>query len=117
MAHGGIARWNQYRRDAGPGGRQRLPYLQTPHFPPSFAQCLQYLQFLQTWQGSAPVQVAENMSSGIWLVRRTDNMIWMMIETNRDLHMRFVLRMRLCRTTSRMKIFPLAAVVISPSPT
>ncbi len=22
-------------------------FLQTPHFPPSFAQCLQYLQFLQ----------------------------------------------------------------------
>jgi hypothetical protein len=27
--------------------------------------CLQYLQFLQAWQGSAPVHVAENTSSGI----------------------------------------------------
>jgi hypothetical protein len=32
--------------------------LQTPHVPPSFAQCLQYLQFLQAWHGSEPVQVA-----------------------------------------------------------
>ncbi len=24
-----------------------ISYLQIPHFPPSFAQCLQYLQFLQ----------------------------------------------------------------------
>jgi transposase InsO family protein len=36
-------------------------HLQTPHFPPSLAQCLQYLQFLQAWQGSAPVRVAEKM--------------------------------------------------------
>src|SRR6267378_6631257 len=48
-------------------------YLQTPHFPPSLAQCLQYLQFLQAWQGSAPVQVAAKMSGGIWLMRRIDN--------------------------------------------
>jgi hypothetical protein len=34
-------------------------HLQTPHVPPSFAQCRQYLQFLQAWQGSEPVQVAE----------------------------------------------------------
>ncbi len=40
-------------------------YLQTPHLPPSFAQCLQYLQFLQAWQGSAPVQVAASMLNGI----------------------------------------------------
>jgi hypothetical protein len=32
--------------------------LQTPQVPPSFAQCLQYLQFLQAWHGSEPVQVA-----------------------------------------------------------
>lgn len=31
--------------------------LQTPHLPPSLAQCLQYLQFLQALQGSPPVQV------------------------------------------------------------
>src|ERR1035438_7933854 len=29
-----------------------------PHVPPFFAQCAQYLQFLQALQGSAPVQVA-----------------------------------------------------------
>src|SRR5882762_844995 len=40
------------------------PYLQTPHFPPSFAQCLQYLQFLQAWQGSEPVQVDEKEARG-----------------------------------------------------
>ena len=34
-------------------------YLHTPHLPPSFAQWRQYLQFLQAWQGSEPVQVAE----------------------------------------------------------
>lgn len=33
----------------------KVDYLQTPHFPPSLAQCLQYLQFLQAWQGSEPV--------------------------------------------------------------
>jgi len=38
----------------------RLAFLQTPHVPPSFAQCLQYLQFLHALQGSEPVQVAEN---------------------------------------------------------
>src|SRR2546429_3929415 len=48
-------------------------YLQTPHFPPSLAQCLQYLQFLQAWQGSAPVQVAAEVPTGIWLRRRIDN--------------------------------------------
>ena len=37
-------------------------YLQTPHVPPSLAQCLQYLQFLQAWHGSAPVHVAKNAS-------------------------------------------------------
>ena len=31
--------------------------LQTPHFPPCFAQYWQYLQFLHAWQGSEPVQV------------------------------------------------------------
>src|ERR1700676_1451468 len=50
-------------------------YLQTPHFPPSFAQCLQYLQFLHALQGSAPVQVAEKASSGIWLRRMIDSNI------------------------------------------
>jgi len=50
-------------------------YLQTPHFPPSLAQCLQYLQFLQAWQGSAPVQVAAEVPNGTWLMRRIDNMI------------------------------------------
>jgi hypothetical protein len=39
-------------------------FLQTPHFPPSFAQCLQYLQFLQAWQGSEPVQVDEKDAKG-----------------------------------------------------
>lgn len=34
-------------------------YLHIPHFPPSFAQCLQYLQFLHALQGSDPVQVDE----------------------------------------------------------
>jgi len=48
-------------------------YLQTPHFPLSLAQCLQYLQFLQAWQGSAPVQVAAEVPTGIWLMRRIDN--------------------------------------------
>ena len=33
-------------------------YLQTPHFPPSFEQCLQYLQFLHALQFFEPVQVA-----------------------------------------------------------
>jgi hypothetical protein len=28
-------------------GQLTSAYLHTPHFPPSFAQCLQYLQFLQ----------------------------------------------------------------------
>ena len=33
-------------------------YLQTPHVPPSLAQCLQYLQFLHALQFLAPLQVA-----------------------------------------------------------
>jgi hypothetical protein len=33
-------------------------YLQTPQEPPSLAQCLQYLQFLQAMQLRKPVQVA-----------------------------------------------------------
>jgi hypothetical protein len=44
----------------------RRAYLHTPHFPPSLAQCRQYLQFLHALQGSLPVHVAaENTSSGI----------------------------------------------------
>jgi hypothetical protein len=39
------------------GSRIQVGPLQTPHFPPSFAQCLQYLQFLQALHGSEPVQV------------------------------------------------------------
>ena len=39
-------------------------YLYTSHFPPSLAQCLQYLQFLQAWQGSEPVQVDEKDARG-----------------------------------------------------
>src|SRR6266478_6405893 len=62
-------------------------YLQTPHFPPSLAQCLQYLQFLQAWQGSAPVQVAAKMSSGTRLMRRIANKICERAIRNRDLSM------------------------------
>lgn len=36
-------------------------YLQTPQLPPSFAQCLQYLQFLQALQEALPVQVATDL--------------------------------------------------------
>jgi hypothetical protein len=36
--------------------------LHTPHVPPSFAQCLQYLQFLQALHGSLPVQVEKEPS-------------------------------------------------------
>jgi hypothetical protein len=51
----------------------RGAYLHTPHLPPSFAQCRQYLQFLQALQGSLPVHVAvENMSSGIKVRRLSD---------------------------------------------
>jgi hypothetical protein len=50
-----------------------LFFLHTPHFPPSLAQCLQYLQFLQAWQGSAPVQVAAEVPDGIWPMRRIDS--------------------------------------------
>jgi hypothetical protein len=42
--------------------RSHNSHLQTPHFPPSFAQCLQYLQFLQALHGVDPVQVDENAS-------------------------------------------------------
>ena len=41
------------------GSQARLVLLQTPHVPPSLAQCLQYLQFLHALQGSEPVHVAE----------------------------------------------------------
>ena len=40
-----------------------LPRLQAPHAPPSLAQCLQYLQFLQALHGSLPVQVAKEASA------------------------------------------------------
>jgi hypothetical protein len=40
-------------------------YLQTPHVPPSLAQCLQYLQFLQAWHGYVPVQVDEKDATGV----------------------------------------------------
>src|SRR5579872_1272050 len=43
---------------AGRRSRIQIRALQIPHVPPSFAQCLQYLQFLQAWHGSEPVQVA-----------------------------------------------------------
>ena len=43
----------------GHGRRRHRCHLQTPHFPPSFAQCLQYLQFLQALHGSEPVHVAK----------------------------------------------------------
>jgi hypothetical protein len=35
----------------------RLYYLQTPHVPPSWEQCLQYLQFLQALQLLLPVHL------------------------------------------------------------
>jgi hypothetical protein len=37
--------------------------LQTPQVPPSLAQCLQYLQFLQAEQLAEPVQVAQHFES------------------------------------------------------
>jgi hypothetical protein len=40
-------------------------HLQTPHFPPCFAQWAQYLQFLQALHGSLPVQVAKEASAVI----------------------------------------------------
>jgi hypothetical protein len=43
-------------------GEWGVVYLHVPHFLPSFAQRLQYLQFLQAWQGSAPTQVAAQRS-------------------------------------------------------
>jgi hypothetical protein len=33
-------------------------HLQTPHVPPRFAQCPQWLQVVHAWQESLPVQVA-----------------------------------------------------------
>jgi hypothetical protein len=68
-------------------GSNILSYLQTPHFPPSLAQCLQYLQFLQAWQGSAPVHVAENMSSEVGMVRIIDNRSWTRATRNLDFSM------------------------------
>jgi hypothetical protein len=53
-----------------------VTYLQTPHLPPSLAQCRQYLQFLQALQGSEPVHVAEeNMSSGIKVRRLSERSV------------------------------------------
>src|SRR5215469_163524 len=43
---------------------RRNRYLHTPHLPPSFAQCLQYLQFLQALHGSEPVHVDEYAANG-----------------------------------------------------
>src|SRR5271156_4255826 len=48
---------------------QFVYYLQTPHLPPSLAQCLQYLQFLHAWQGSAPVHVAEKKSETAYVLK------------------------------------------------
>jgi hypothetical protein len=54
----------------------RRAYLHTPHFPPSLAQCRQYLQFLHALQGSLPVHVAEeNTYSGIRVRSKTDKNI------------------------------------------
>jgi len=39
-----------------------LYFLQTPHDPPSFEQCLQDLQFLQALKDFVPVQVANAVS-------------------------------------------------------
>jgi hypothetical protein len=47
--------------------RQESPYrLQTPHVPPSFAQCLQYRQFLHALHGSLPVHVAHVWGRTRW---------------------------------------------------
>ena len=60
----------------------RRAYLHTSHFPPSLAQCRQYLQFLQALQGLEPVHVAEeNTSSGIRLRSTTDKNIREMDDT------------------------------------
>ena len=40
------------------GGISYINHLHTPQLPPSFAQCLQYLQFLHALQAREPVQVA-----------------------------------------------------------
>lgn len=37
----------------------RQDYLHTPHFPPSFAQCLQYRQFLHALPGVLSVHLAK----------------------------------------------------------
>ena len=39
--------------------------MHTPHFPPFFAQCLQYLQFLHALQFFEPVQVALCLDLGL----------------------------------------------------
>jgi hypothetical protein len=55
---------------------RRADYLQTPHLPPSFAQCRQYLQFLHALQGSLPVHVAaENISRGMRVRRLSERNI------------------------------------------
>jgi hypothetical protein len=55
---------------------RRACHLHTPHFPPSLAQCRQYLQFLQALQGSLPVHVAAvNTSSGIRVRRVSERNI------------------------------------------
>jgi hypothetical protein len=46
-------------------------YLQTPHFPPNFAQWAQYLQFLQALHGSLPVQVAKEALARIVTTDKT----------------------------------------------
>jgi hypothetical protein len=54
----------------------RACHLHTPHFPPSLAQCRQYLQFLHALQGSLPVHVgAENTSSGMRVRRVSERNI------------------------------------------
>jgi hypothetical protein len=51
--------------------------LHTPHFPPSFAQCLQYRQVLQAWHGSEPMQVAEGLpAKNATKISRNMKMIW-----------------------------------------
>jgi hypothetical protein len=45
------------------------------------------LQFLQAWQGSAPVHVAENMSSEVGMVRIIDNRSWTRATRNLDFSM------------------------------
>ncbi len=45
-----------------------ITYLQTPHFPPSLEQCLQYLQFLHALQFFEPVHVALCFDFGVTIV-------------------------------------------------